>query len=116
MGGKIETLNRCHVTWCVIAVSCLAYVLYVLNTPAPPPAPDNQDVDLVLVLVMSSLVFPTGIIVSIGFGYIYTYLLPGRNLSSIDFIIMWSVYVITGYLQWLKLLPFLKSRRQKKQG
>jgi hypothetical protein len=116
LGGKIEMLNRCHVTWCVIAVSCLAYVLYTLNTPALPATTDNQDIILVLLLVMSLLVFPIGILVSAGFVYLYTYLLPGRNLSSIDFIIMWSVFVVIGYLQWVKLLPFLKRRRHKSQG
>lgn len=108
-------LSKCfqyaRAAWLAVAVVCLFYVQYILHSPA---ADAQKAADTVLILTMLILTFPAGII-AIGFVFVYSYLfLPDRGVQPLDLVVLWSVFVAVGYLQWFKLVPYLFKKVRKK--
>lgn len=113
LNASSKVLNTVRAAWLVVAFLCLAYVQYILRSPAS----DAQTAaGSVLVLIMLILTFPAGYI-AIGFIMLYSFVMPGRAMGPLDVVVFWSVFAVAGYLQWFKLLPYLikkwRSRRSR---
>lgn len=113
-GASIEISRVARAAWFAAALVCLAFVHYVLSLPY---SDTHNAADTSLLLTMFILAFPAGTI-AIGFAFVYSYLvLPERGMRPMDIMIIWSVFLAAGYLQWFKLLPYLiekwRSRRSR---
>lgn len=104
MASKV--LKAARAVWLVVAFLCLAYVQYILRSPAS----DAQTAaGSILVLIMLILTFPAGYI-AIGFIMLYSFVMPGRAMGQMDVVVFWSIFAVVGYLQWFKLLPHLVKK------
>jgi hypothetical protein len=108
-----KTMQVMRAAWLAVAVVCLAFVLYILLSPG---ADAQTAAGWVLLLTMLILTFPAGII-AIGFIALYGLLvMPGRDMHSLDVVILWSAFVAVGYLQWFKLCPYLIEKWRKRKS
>lgn len=96
------------VIWLLAAVGCLVLAL-VVSSKAHSDA--LKDADTILLFVMFALSFPLGFVAAVLTPVLYT--LSDMWHGLIYLILLWVALVITGYLQWFMLVPYLIGSRRR---
>ena len=112
-GASLRIQQMARIAWLTVAVACLVFAQYVLSLDYPdaPKTADN-----VLVIVMYLLAFPAGNIAA-GFFFVSAALFPsGPGIDWWDLVVLWAVFLVLGYLQWFKLLPWLIEKRRARRA
>jgi len=89
-------------------LACCAVLVFVFISK------DIKDADIVFIYAMYVLTFPSGFIVQlvfIGVSYIsselFNYTIPSGPITNL---FAWLLFIIIGYLQWFKLVPWVYMR------
>ena len=94
-------------TFIVWLFACSAVLWFVVRTWAPGP---NSDAGVIFAWSMLALTFPSGILVAGAYA-----LLSGADAINTmnpvyGFSVIWSAFVLVGYIQWFKILPTIWRR------
>lgn len=73
-----------------------------------------SDIWIFLTLMMLVLSFPAGLLISLGHSAAGTIFSTTIETTYVSLTIEWTVYFITGYLQWFRLAPYLFARMRKR--
>lgn len=101
-----------RILWLLASVAVWAITLYAYD-PAT-----AKDADLILVYGMFVLAFPSGFLVA-AFIALLAYVEEGTGVPMLNanygrgaITLMWLCFVVVGYLQWFRLLPWLVEMRR----
>jgi hypothetical protein len=104
-----------RILWLLASVAVLVITLYLYH---PQTA---RDADLFLVYGMLLLAFPSGFLVA-AFIALLAYVeeasgvpLINANYGRGTIVVIWLCFVVAGYLQWFKLLPWLGEKRRARR-
>jgi hypothetical protein len=91
---------------------CLAVLVYSL------PKANNPEFGMVFGLLMMVLTFPIGLLVTFFLSLFFMVLGNSFGIiipsNTLPLIILWFVFVATGFWQWFIMPPYLKNRFGKK--
>jgi hypothetical protein len=94
-----------RIVWVAGAVACLVLVEIIARDPEA-----YQSASALLVFAMLILTFPAGYI-ALEITYWYSSILVvDRFIGPLDFLIVWLIFSVIGYLQWFKLVPWVAQR------
>ena len=103
-------MKHTRVVWLVASVAVLVITLWLYD---PQTA---RDADVVLVYGMLALAFPAGFVVA-AFVAVLAYAEEATGVPLINanygrgmIGLMWFCFVVVGYLQWFRLLPWLMEK------
>ncbi|OKY76113.1 MAG: hypothetical protein BM485_02365 [Desulfobulbaceae bacterium DB1] len=90
--------------WIGATVFVLAVTLYAFDGK-----PDS-DIGIFFAWCMLPLSFPGGLLVSLAHVALYDFFSVTIETSYLSFVLDWIGFLILGYLQWFKLVPYLISK------
>lgn len=95
-----------RVSFFLLAIGMLLYVI--TNV-------EEKDADIIFIVGMTTLTFPIGLLVTVTMTALLglVLMLVGIQFdNSIPFyLVIWSLYAVTGYLQWFHVLPSIRRKR-----
>lgn len=90
--------------WAGAAIFILVVTLYAYG------GKPNSDIGIFFAWCMLFLSFPGGLLVSLAHVALYEVFSISITTSYLSFVLDWLGFIILGYLQWFKLLPYIIGR------
>ena len=116
---KLSLRGLVKILWVLCCVVVLVWWYYAFGLKTGLSAMLKAESQIYLIIWMVILTFPVGLI----WVYLMALVLYGletlgvnQEALSSDVLILWAGFVILGYLQWFKLVPFLIGKWRKKCG
>lgn len=104
--------------WLIASFMVLSWWLYCFGLDSEISRTLRNESQIYLIIGMSILSFPIGIL----YMYLFGFMIYGLNKLNIDLhqyelleaVILWSGFVLIGYVQWFILLPFIWKKSDRR--
>lgn len=106
--GDQMAMNIIKSLWIGVNIFVLAVTLYAYD------GGPNSDIGIFFAWCMILVSFPSGLLVPLGHTALDELFSVAIETSYLSFLVDWFAFLILGYLQWFKLLPYLIGKLRRK--
>ena len=106
--SKILTVSK--FVWIAVCLLDFAICVSFYNSTT------NRDNDVVLYLTMIALAFPSAYIVVFLYSGLQMLHVSPLPLGRVEMSVLWSAFIVVGYVQWFVILPWVIDRVRHLRG